>query len=133
MLKGVAVTAIDSLHNRIIVGDPASLFYHTLILREWHSPNPQKLFASNSLRVTIRGIGRNPNGTAHIYPYPAVEVPDTRMANTDCTNGNSTSRLHEMLRIILDGPAWAPAKGQPVVIYQDDLVLGGGILDDYLP
>ena len=131
-LQGVAVTAIDSHHNRIIVGDPASLFYHTLILREWHSPNPQKLFTSNSLRVIIRGIGRNPNGTAHMYPYPAVEVPDAK-ANTECTNRDSTTILPQMLRIELDCPAWAPAKGQPVVIYQDDLVLGGGILDDYLP
>lgn len=132
-LQGVAVTAIDSLHNRIIVGDPASLFYHTLILREWHSPNPQKLFTSNSLRVIIRGIGRNPNGTAHMYPYPAIEVPDAKIANTECTNRDSTTILPQMLRIELDCPAWAPAKGQPVVIYQDDLVLGGGILDDYLP
>ena len=68
-----------------------------------------------------------------MYPYPAIEVPDAKIANTECTNRDSTTILPQMLRIELDCPAWAPAKGQPVVIYQDDLVLGGGILDDYFP
>ena len=64
----------------------------------------------NDLLQQAGGIGRNPEGFASIRP-----------------DG------HERLYVELTDAAWAPAKGQPVVFYQNELVLGGGILEDYQP
>lgn len=133
-LHGVAVIAIDPVHNRLVVGDSASLYYHTLILREWHSPSLQQLFTSESLQIVIRGIGRNPNGTAHIYPHPSAVALNSMESSIAKESYHDPATISPTrLRIELDSPAWAPAKGQPVVIYHGDLVLGGGILDEYYP
>jgi len=86
------------------------LLHRTLIVRESRLPDPHRLFDSPDIRVKIRGIGRNPEGFASIRP-----------------DG------HERLHVELTDAAWAPAKGQPVVFYQNELVLGGGILEDYRP
>ena len=64
----------------------------------------EQLCRSRELRVVIRGIGRNPDGFARVRP--------------------ERDRLH----VELEYPAWAPAPGQPVVFYERDIVLGGGIL-----
>ena len=109
-LPNVAVVAIDVRRNRVIVGNDSELLHRTLIVRESRLPDPHRLFDSPDIRVKIRGIGRNPEGFASIRP-----------------DG------HERLHVELTDAAWAPAKGQPVVFYQNELVLGGGILEDYRP
>ena len=109
-LPNVAVVAIDVRRNRVIVGNDSELLHRTLIVRESHLPDSHRLFDSPDIRVKIRGIGRNPEGFASIRP-----------------DG------HERLHVELTDAAWAPAKGQPVVFYQNELVLGGGILEDYRP
>lgn len=100
------VVAIDAAANRIVTGTPDDLWYRTLYVRETYVPAPERLKNSDTLRIMIRGIGRNPQGRAEIHP-----------------EGNGTARIE------LDDPAWAPAPGQPVVFYDGDTVVGGGILD----
>ena len=100
------VVAIDAASNRIVTGSADDLWHRTLFVREAYVPAPERLRNSDTLRIMIRGIGRNPQGRAEIHPT---------------ANG--------MLRIDLDEPAWAAAPGQPVVFYDRDTVVGGGILD----
>ena len=70
------------------------------------TPPNNPFIRGQTVRVKIRGVGRNPEG------YARVRI-----------DGQS-------LRVELREPAWAPAKGQPVVFYDGDLVVGGGILAD---
>ena len=68
----------------------------------------EELLSSDDITVIIRGIGRNPEGFARLI--------------------EPTARGY---RITLSSPAWAPAIGQPVVLYRGDRVIGGGILERY--
>ncbi|WP_300284744.1 MnmA/TRMU family protein [uncultured Alistipes sp.] len=100
------VVAVDSAANRIVTGDESELLHSTLVVRGAHVPVPERLTNPDTLRVMVRGIGRNPQGRAEVHP-----APDGRLV------------------VVLDDPAWAPAPGQPVVFYDGDTVVGGGILD----
>ena len=102
----VVVTGIDAARNRVTAGCDADLFYRRLTVREFCAADPQRLTDSQTVRVKIRGVGRNPEG------YARVRI-----------DGQS-------LLVELREPAWAPAKGQPVVFYDGDLVVGGGLLAD---
>ena len=100
----LAVVAIDADRNRRIAGEDEELRRRRLTIRAWNVPDMERLCRSRELRVVIRGIGRNPDGFARVRP--------------------ERDRLH----VELEYPAWAPAPGQPVVFYERDIVLGGGIL-----
>lgn len=103
------VLRIEPEKNRIVAGSPDELFHRHLLVREYYSPNPERLIDSPTVRVKIRGIGHNPEGFAHIR------------------------RVGHLLQVDLETPAWAPAPGQPVVFYDGELVIGGGILDRSYP
>lgn len=104
----IQVTDIDAKHNRIIAGNDTDLYHHHLELKSYRIPNLPQLLSSDTVRVKIRGVGRNPEGFARIRPQG------------------------ELLHIDLEQPAWAAAKGQPVVLYDHDRVVGGGILAHYV-
>lgn len=104
---GYAVVGIDAESNRLIVGTNNELFHATLEVGQCRLVDPDEVFATRDLQVVIRGIGRNPAAGAVVIP--------TRSG----------------IRIELDDPAWAPAIGQPVVLYCGDRVVGGGILEGY--
>lgn len=105
---GFAVTGIDASSNRLVAGPSEKLLHRNLILRDCQITDPQTLIACSRLEVKIRGIGHNPGGYARITRQTA-------------------SGLH----IRLAEPARAATKGQPVVLYEDDRVLGGGFLAGY--
>ncbi len=102
------VIEIDAARNRLIIGHDEDLYHENLSVGDFNVPNMSRLLSSDKLQVKIRGIGRNPQGYAHV----------------EYTND-------ENLTVRLEQPAWACAKGQPVVFYEEDLVLGGGILKNY--
>lgn len=101
------VIAIDAEHNRLVVGDDTQLYYCNLLLRDCTVVDTQRLTRSETLTVKIRGFGRNPAG------YARAEAKGGK------------------LQVALDFPAWAPAKGQSVLLYEGDLVLGGGYVENY--
>ncbi|MFI3305059.1 MAG: tRNA-specific 2-thiouridylase [Rikenellaceae bacterium] len=103
--EGLRVTAIDASKNLLRVGLNEELYTDRLEIVECHFIEAEELFASNEVRVMIRGIGRNPEGYAVVRPTPyGAEVE------------------------LLDCSAWAAAPGQPVALYIGDRVVGGGVL-----
>jgi tRNA-specific 2-thiouridylase len=44
----------------------------------------------------------------------------------------SVDVLGEGVMVIFDEPQWAPAPGQSAVIYDEDMVIGGGIIVEAL-
>lgn len=108
VLTGKAVvTAIDPLNNRVIVGSDKDLYHRYLSIGRYNVVDLEKLTSSNSLKIKIRGIGRNPEG----FCKATLE--------------------HGRLVIESSDALWAAAKGQPIVFYENDIVLGGGILDNF--
>ena len=101
------IVAIDAASNRLIVGDNADLYHATLEIKQCNIIDIDEVLSANDITVIIRGIGRNPQGYAR-----RVEP------------------IEGGFRIQLDDPAWAAAKGQPVVLYRQNRVIGGGILNN---
>jgi len=101
------IIRIDAENNRLICGKKEELLSNILYIRDFISPDIEMLLNSTNISVKIRGLGINPEGFCRL----SIE-------------GN-------FLKVILSDQAYAPANGQPVVFYKDDLVVGGGILDHY--
>lgn len=104
--SGFSVTGIDAAKNIIIAGTKEQLYRNTLIVTDCRLINPDDIHDNPNIMVKIRGIGKNPESGCRIK-----------------YDGRT-------MTIELDDPAWAPAAGQPVVLYDDDRVLGGGFLSE---
>jgi len=105
--EGLYVKYIDAGQNRITVARRQELFFHTLYISGCRLTDRDEALSSNDVTVKIRGVGQNPSSSVRI------------------------SETAEGLRIDTDDAAWAPAKGQPVVLYRGERVIGGGFLTDY--
>ena len=105
---GVAIVAIDSQRNRLVVGPNADLYHHTLEVGGCNIVDKEEFVTSDDVSIVIRGIGRNPEGFLR-------KVEPTERG----------------YRLLLDDAAWAPAIGQPVVFYRQNRVIGGGFIEHY--
>lgn len=104
---GLCVTGIDASGNLLVAGRDEDLYHRNLIISGCNIVDMDEALTAADITVKIRGIGRNPEKPCRITPRPGG------------------------LHILLDDPAWAPAAGQPVVLYRGDRVIGGGFLEDY--
>lgn len=100
------VSSIDPINNELTIGTKKSLNQSNILLKEIHLINPQSLNTNSKVSVNIRGYGLNPQKPAIIK-----------------------SISDDGIEIKLESPAWAVAPGQPVVFYDNDIVLGGGIAE----
>ena len=107
-LSGVAVVGINAERNELIVGPQEMLFHETLEIGGCNIVDEDELLSANDISVVIRGIGRNPSGFAR-----------------------SIERTKSGYKISLSDPAWAPAVGQPLVFYRQNIVIGGGIVESF--
>lgn len=105
--EGLRVIAIDATTNSITVGKKEDLYKHTLYITNCNIVDNNEVCTADDIMVKIRGIGVNPTSPAHIEPYGDGYV------------------------VRLGDPAWAPAKGQPLALYRNNLVIGGGIVVDF--
>ena len=106
--SGVCIVGMDAENNRLVVGENKYLYHETLEVEDCNIVDIEEFMTSGDVSVVIRGIGRNPEGF---------------MRRAEAIDGG--------YRIYLDDPAWAPAVGQPVVFYRQNVVIGGGILRRY--
>ncbi|MFI3330384.1 MAG: tRNA-specific 2-thiouridylase [Rikenellaceae bacterium] len=105
--KKYCIIGIDATTNTLTVGEDKDLNYYHLVLKDINVVDMDELLQCADTKVIIRGLGRNPGGSAKI------------------------DLVGDRLHITLSEPAWAPALGQPSVIYSQNRVLGGGILEKY--
>ena len=103
MPEPVYVSGIDAETSRVCVGDSASLFKTGLTAYDVHLIYPDDLIVPR--RVTAR-IRYNHRGA----PAVATLLPDGRLS------------------VVFEEPQRAITPGQSVVIYDGDIVLGGGII-----
>lgn len=102
--EALYVAAIRKEENVIVADRKACLFRNELRIKDLNIIDPTDLQARD-IEVKVRGLGLNPQGYA-------------------CITAQDEKHLH----IRLSSPAWAPAPGQPVVLYRGDHLIGGGIL-----
>lgn len=105
--EGMRVIAIDGDKNSIIAGDNSLLLKHRIHIRNCNIVERNELLTSIDITIKIRGIGRNPALPVVVEAEDDGFVVTTRDA------------------------AWAPATGQPLVFYRNNLVIGGGIIVDF--
>lgn len=103
---GVAVVGMDASRNQITVGEDNMLYSTTLRINNCNVIDKEEWLTSKNITTLVRGLGRNPEGFAHVEP----------------SNVKGEYIIH------LSHPAWACAAGQPVVLYINDRVIGGGYL-----
>lgn len=101
---GMCVQRIDANSNRIVVGNRSDLFYNRLCVEECNVVDNRELMEANDITIKIRGIGHNPTLPVAIQRYSDGYI------------------------VVTDDPVFAPATGQPLVFYRDNLVIGGGIV-----
>ena len=99
------VIKIDPANYRLFVGKDEELWIKTFVISNYKFMDKERVERSSQIEVKVRGIGRNPKG------YGKVDRIDEHLA-----------------KITLEYPAWAMAPGQPVVFYENDLLLGGGLM-----
>ncbi len=97
------VCEIDTIHNQVILGQNADLFSDTL------TANDVNLIAVDSLSEPMRVSAK--------IRYRHPEQPATAWQDSD-----------GLLHLKFDEPQRAITRGQAVVMYQDDTVIGGGTI-----
>lgn len=102
--EGMRVIAIDAKANHIVVGANELLYHHNLHIADCNIVCEEELLTATDITIKIRGIGRNPQ-----LPVKVEATVDGYSVKTQ-------------------DPAWAPALGQPLVFYRNNLVIGGGIV-----
>ena len=101
---GLRVVDIDATNNRIIVGASTSLYKYKLYITNCNIVDVNELLTVDDITIKIRGIGVNPQQPVSIESWDdgyIIHTPDA---------------------------AFAPAKGQPLVFYRNNRVIGGGIV-----
>jgi tRNA-specific 2-thiouridylase len=107
MGEPVYVCAKDMVHNTVTVGPNESLFSRALRANDWNWIAIPAL--TEPIRVKAKARSRMVEQNATVYPE---------------TNG--------FARVEFDDPQRAITPGQAVVLYNDDLVVGGGTITDVL-
>lgn len=105
--EGMRVVEIRGNTNTIIVGEKQELYKLKLYITNCNIVDENELLTASDITIKIRGIGINP------------ELP--------------VSVVHHGEGYLITTPdkAFAPAKGQPLVLYRNNLVIGGGIVESF--
>ncbi|HSH50790.1 MAG TPA: tRNA 2-thiouridine(34) synthase MnmA [Bacteroidales bacterium] len=98
------VSEINVAKNELRIGTKQSLYHYHILLENVHLIYPVEVSKNFSMYINIRGLGLNPSN-------PVI----VKSINTDT------------MELELQSAAWAVAPGQPVVFYDNDILLGGGI------
>lgn len=98
------VTHIDAEHNQVTLGDHDDLYCTSVDARDVRIRDVEWLRTSPSVEARIR------------YRSPAVA------AEIDFQPDTGTAHLH------FHSPVWGVTPGQSLVMYKDDLLVGGGII-----
>lgn len=105
--ESMRVVDIKANDNTIIVGKKQDLYKSKLYITTCNIIDESELLSATDITIKIRGIGINP------------ELPVT------------IERCGDGYLITTPDKAFAPAKGQPLVLYRNNLVIGGGIVENF--
>lgn len=102
---GWFVAALKADTNQVVVSKTASLKTESLNLKDYYLVDPMGANNSQSVSVRIRGID-----TVPMIPGTIQRISEDK------------------LKVVFEKPAWGITPGQSIVFYDNDLVIGGGIV-----
>ena len=105
--EGKRVVDIVAKTNTIIVGEKHELYKQQLYITNCNIVDETELLTATDITIKIRGIGINPT-----LPVAVERSGDGYIITTP-------------------DKAFSPAKGQPLVLYRNNLVIGGGIVESF--
>jgi tRNA-uridine 2-sulfurtransferase len=114
------VTALDPDRNALVVGEAAAAETDTLVAEQANFVSIVAL--TGPLEVTAKIRHSHAPAPAVIEPVGAPAGP---VIDRDPGEGAAPPCR---VRVRFARPQWAPAPGQSVVFYQDELVVGGGVI-----
>lgn len=103
--KPMYVVRIDAVNNEVILGEDTEVYFKGLIAGDLNLISVERLESETRVKAKIR--------------YNAKEVPATVYPNGEDT-----------VKVIFDEPQRAVTPGQSVVFYDDDIVIGGGTINE---
>jgi len=102
--KGQCVIDIDYKRRALVAGDRNQLYTNKVLLNEFMITPDQSLWKDQEVFIRIRGLDSVPGYQGYIK--------------------ETNSKLH----VMFEKDVWAITPGQSIVIYQNDVVIGGGIV-----
>ena len=107
------VTCIDAENNRVILGAHDDLYTHTVHIRGG-------FFRGDASQPVMAQIRYRSKPTEARLTSNSASGPTSNSASGPTSNSASV--------LTFTDPVWAVTPGQSAVIYQDDLLVGGGII-----
>ena len=101
------VVKIDAKNNRVVVSDKDNLFSEGLIVKDLNLIAVERLDRQYRVKAKIRL--RHKEAEAAVFPYK-----------------------NDKAKVLFDEPQMSVTPGQSVVFYLDDIVFGGGIIEEAL-
>lgn len=123
--KPAYVLELDTERNRVVLGDNETLFKRELTA---HDFNWLSMAApEGEFRASARIRYRHKEAMATIIPI--IDESEKAAAGAAGAANKKAGSACPRVKIILDEPQRAITRGQSVVLYNGDYVLGGGIID----
>lgn len=125
--KPLYVVKIDALKNAVYVGSQETAKKREFYVEDLNWINPPitpflkegEEGLSFKASVKVRSMMKDEPATIFLLTSDKLRVT-SRVKNTH--------ELPETVRLVFDEPQWAPASGQSAVFYNDDVVIGGGVI-----
>ena len=132
--KPLYVVKIDALKNAVYVGSQETAKKREFYVEDLNWINPPitpflkegEEGLSFKASVKVRSMMKDEPATIFLLTSNKLRVT-SRVTNTyasQVTNHESPKTV----RLVFDEPQWAPASGQSAVFYNDDVVIGGGVI-----
>ena len=125
--KPLYVVKIDALKNAVYVGSQETAKKREFYVEDLNWINPpitpflkeDKEGLSFNASVKVRSMMKDEPATIFLVTSNKLRVT-SRVKNT--------YEPPKTVRLVFDEPQWAPASGQSAVFYNDDVVIGGGVI-----
>ena len=125
--KPLYVVRIDALKNAVYVGSQETAKKREFYVEDLNWINPPitpflkegEEGLSFKASVKVRSMMKDEPATIFLLTSNKLRVT-SRVKNTH--------ESPETVRLVFDEPQWAPASGQSAVFYNDDVVIGGGVI-----
>jgi tRNA-specific 2-thiouridylase len=123
--KPLYVVRIDALRNTVYVGTQEAAKKREFSVEDlnWILPPP-----SENFKVTVKVRSMTKAEPANVFLGTSKELRVTSKEQVMYASRITHHTSSEIVRLVFDEPQWAPASGQSAVFYNEDTVIGGGVI-----
>lgn len=132
--KPLYVVKIDALKNAVYVGSQETAKKREFYVEDLNWINPpitpflKKGDEGLSFKVSVKVRSMMKDEPATIFLLTSTKLRVTSRVKNSYESQATNHESPETVRLVFDEPQWAPASGQSAVFYNDDVVIGGGVI-----